>query len=116
MLEKMRKGLFAGIGGVLLTKDKVEELTKRLVRETKMDENQARSFVDEMVEAGEGRWEDFEEAVKKIVRKSMDVGSIQDLRNLRSTIEALESRISSLEAKVSDLERKVSARAGKEAP
>jgi polyhydroxyalkanoate synthesis regulator phasin len=114
MLEKMRKGLLAGIGGVLLTKDKVEELTKRLVRETKMDENQARSLVDEMVEAGEGRWEDFEEAVKKVVRKSMDVGSIQDLQNLRSSIEALESRMSGLEAKVSDLEGRVSAQSSKE--
>jgi polyhydroxyalkanoate synthesis regulator phasin len=110
MLEKVRKGLFAGLGGVLLTKDKVEDLTKELSRETKMDEKQVKSMLDELIETGEGRWEDFEEAVRDVLRKNMGVGSLQELRDLKASIEALERRMSGLEAKVSDLETKVSTR------
>jgi polyhydroxyalkanoate synthesis regulator phasin len=109
MLEKVRKGLFAGLGGVLLTKDKVEDLTKHLARESKMDEKQVKSLVDELIETGQGQWEDFEEAVREVVRKSMDVGSGQDLRDLKGSIDALERRMSGLEAEVSVLQTKVSA-------
>jgi len=112
MLEKVRKGLFAGLGGVLLTKEKVEDLAKGLAKETKMDENQVKSMLDEMIETGEGQWEDFEEAVREVVRKNIGVGSVQELRDLKGSIEGLERRMSGLEAKVSDLETKVSAQSG----
>jgi polyhydroxyalkanoate synthesis regulator phasin len=112
MLEKVRKGLFAGLGGVLLTKDKVEDLTKSLARETKMDEKQVRKMLDELIETGEGRWEDFEEAVREVVRKNIGVGSAQELRDLKGSIEALEKRMSGLEAKVFDLETKLSTQSG----
>jgi polyhydroxyalkanoate synthesis regulator phasin len=108
MLDKVKKGVFAGLGGVLLTKDKAEELTRRLARETKMDEDQVRSLVDDLIETGEGRWEDFEEAVREVVRKNMGAGSLLELRDLKASIEALERRVSGLEAKVSDLETKIS--------
>jgi polyhydroxyalkanoate synthesis regulator phasin len=113
MLEKVRKGLFAGLGGVLLTKDKVEDLTKSLARETKMDEKHVRSMLDDLIETGEGRWEDFEEAVREVVRKNIGVGSAEELRDLKSSIEALETRMSALETKVSDLEIKISSQSGR---
>ena len=34
MLDDIKKGFFAGIGAVLLTRDKVEEVTERLVKES----------------------------------------------------------------------------------
>jgi polyhydroxyalkanoate synthesis regulator phasin len=104
--ETLRKVLLAGLGGVVITGDKLEELKKKLIKENKMSEKEAKGLIDELVEAGEGRWKDFEKSVKEILRKqldSMDVPDRKELDILRDRVESLERRVSALETAPSEL-------------
>lgn len=98
--EKLRKAFLATLGGVAVTGDKLEELKNKLVKENKMTEKEAKGFIDELVEAGEGRWKEFEKSVKEVIRKrldGMDVPDRKELEELKTRIESLERRISALE-------------------
>ncbi|MFO7461468.1 MAG: hypothetical protein R6X07_12690 [Desulfatiglandales bacterium] len=98
--EKLKKILLAGLGGVVVTGDKLEELKKKLIKENKMSEKEAKGLIDELVEAGEGRWKDFEKSVKEILRKQLDTMDVPD----RKELEQMAVRIAILERRVSALE------------
>ena len=105
--EKLKKVLLAGLGGVVVTGDKLEELKKKLVKENKMSEKEAKGLIDELVEAGEGQWKEFEKSAKEMLRKrldSMDVPDRRELEELKNRVEGLERRISALESPVSKSE------------
>lgn len=98
--EKVKKAFLAALGGVAVTGDKLDELKNKLVKENKMTEKEAKGFIDELVEAGEGKWKEFEKSAKEMMRKrldSMDVPDRKELEELKSRIESLERRISALE-------------------
>jgi polyhydroxyalkanoate synthesis regulator phasin len=98
--EKLKKILLAGLGGIVVTGDKLEELKKKLVKENKMSEKEAKGLIDELVEAGEGQWQEFEKSAKEMLRKrldSMDVPDRKELEILKNRVESLERRVSALE-------------------
>jgi len=98
--EKLRKVLLAALGGVVITGDKLEALKKKLVKENKMSEKEAKGLIDELVEAGEGQWKELEKSTKEMLRKrldSMNVPDRKELEELRSKVDSLERRISALE-------------------
>jgi polyhydroxyalkanoate synthesis regulator phasin len=98
--EKLRKVLLAGLGGVVITGDKLEELKKKLMKENKMSEKEAKGFIDDLVEAGENQWKEFEKSAKEVLRKKLDTMEVPDrkeLEILRDRVESLERRVSALE-------------------
>ncbi|MBN2033182.1 MAG: phasin family protein [Deltaproteobacteria bacterium] len=99
--EALKKILLAGLGGVVVTGEKLEELRKKLVKENKMSEKEAKGLIDELVEAGESQWRGFEKSVKEMLRKrldGMDVPDRKELEMLKARIESLENRVSALES------------------
>ena len=101
MFELIKKTLLTGVGLAVMTKDKIEEATKKLVDQAKISREDAQKLADELVELGEQRWTDLEKAVTEITRKGMDSLDIcrqSDLRDLIAKIEALEQRLSTVEA------------------
>ncbi len=64
MLDEFKRIFLTGLGGVVLTGDKLEEWKKRLVKERKMTEKEAKSLFDEMMETGEARWKEFEKTFR----------------------------------------------------
>jgi polyhydroxyalkanoate synthesis regulator phasin len=102
--ETLKKVLLAGLGGVVITGDKLEALKKKLVKENKMSEKEAKGLIDELVEAGEGQWREFEKSAKDMLRKrldSMDVPNRKELDELKRRVDSLERRISALESQSS---------------
>ena len=100
MLEKIGKGLLAGLGAVLLTKEKVEEVVGKLAKETKLSHEDARRLTDELVETGERQWKEMDKAVTEFIRKSldkMDVGSRKEMEDLKERLNNLEKRLVRLE-------------------
>ncbi len=100
MLKEIRKGMMAGIGAVLLTRDKVDEVTQKLVREAKLSEEDARRLAEELVESGEQQFNKVEKAISDGVRTTMDnlgVGRQETLQRLKDKVDALEIRVSILE-------------------
>jgi polyhydroxyalkanoate synthesis regulator phasin len=101
MIEEIVKRAFmAGLGGVVLTGEKLDGLKRKLMKENKMSEKEAKGLIDEMVEAGENQWKEFESALKEIMRKRLDAMDVPD----RKELEQLKARVNNLEQRVTSLE------------
>jgi polyhydroxyalkanoate synthesis regulator phasin len=103
MIEEILKRAFmAGLGGVVLTGDKLDALKKKLMKENKMSEKEAKGLIDGMVEAGESQWKEFESSFREMLRKRLDSMDVPD----RKELEELKVRVNSLEQKFTALENR----------
>jgi polyhydroxyalkanoate synthesis regulator phasin len=104
MLEEIRKGLLSGFGAVLLTKEKAEVATRKLVEEAKISQEDAQKLVDELFKTGTRQWSEMEASLTKTLRKgvdNLDVASKKELHGLKSKVGKLEKRIETLEQQIS---------------
>jgi len=97
MLELIRKSLLAGIGAVVLTKQKVTETTERLVTEGKLSAAEAQKLGEELIKAGERQWDEISTRLGDIFKKGAE--NVEDVKpsefeELRARVEALEKRFS----------------------
>ena len=100
MLEGIRKSLVTGLGAVLLTKEKIEEITRRWAEEAHISREDADRLVDELYSAGQHQWSSVETSMKDAVRgilSSMDIGSRQELEKLKTEMGNLQKRVEMLE-------------------
>jgi polyhydroxyalkanoate synthesis regulator phasin len=100
MLEEIRKGLTAGLGAVLLTKNKIEEITRRWVEEARLSREDADRLADELYAAGQHQRSSVEIAIKDAVRRAlsaMDIGSRQEFEKLQAEVSNLQRRVALLE-------------------
>ncbi len=105
MLKEIKQGLFAGLGAVLLTKDKVDEAVQKLVKESKINKAEAEKLTRELVDSGEKQWEDLEASLGKSVRKgvqSLDIASKKELQALKRKVKKLEGRMTLIEEMLQD--------------
>ena len=104
MLEEIRKGLLSGLGAVLLTKEKADEVTRKLVDEAKISKEDAEKLVDELFETGTRKWSEIEASLSKALRKgvdNLDIASRKELHGLKSKVGKLEKRVKTLEQSIS---------------
>jgi len=100
MLEEIQKKLITGLGAVLLTKDKIEEITRQLVHEARLSREDADRLADELYQAGRCQWASMETSLKDAVRRtlsSVDIGSRQELERLKTKVDTLQKRVELLE-------------------
>ena len=94
MVELLKKSVYATIGIALMTREKAEEIGKKVAEEAQLSENEGKQFVDELL----ARAEETRSAFEKTVTKQVE--SVLHKINLptRSEVEALELRLRRLEA------------------
>ena len=100
MLDEIRKNLLTGLGAVLLTKDKIEEITRRLVDETRLSRRDADRLADELYRAGRDQWTSLESLIREAARRAlsgMDIASRQEFEKLQSEVRHLRKRVDLLE-------------------
>jgi len=100
LVEMIRKSLLASLGAAVVTKDKVEEATKRWVDEGKISKDEAEKLAQDLVESGKHQWEDIQEKIAESVRKGMDnfdIGSKKEFQELKGRVENIEKRLTILE-------------------
>ncbi|MEN6441057.1 MAG: hypothetical protein ABFD97_21015 [Syntrophobacter sp.] len=100
MLELLKKSLMAGLGAVVITRDKVREVTRTLVDEGKMSTDEAEKFADDLVKSGEREWEDINSKLQSTAKKwsdNMEVVRKKDLQDLHAKLELMEQRLRTLE-------------------
>ena len=106
MLEEIRKALQTGLGAVLLTKEKAEEISRKMVKEAKLSKEDANTLKQELLSSGERQWNEMEksllEAIKKAVKK-LDIGKRSELQEIREKVEDLEKRVEMIEESVMNL-------------
>lgn len=96
----LKKNLLTGIGAVLLTKKKIEEITRQWVDEARLSREDADRLADELLQAGRKQWTSIEAVIKDTVRRilsSMDVGSRRKLEELNAKVSNLQKRVELLE-------------------
>lgn len=100
MLEDIKKAFLAGIGAVVLTRDKVERVIDRFVEENKLSREEGQRLADELVQSGEKQWSNLEERILDTVRNGidrLDIGRRTELEALQERVENVEKRIAFLE-------------------
>jgi polyhydroxyalkanoate synthesis regulator phasin len=100
MFEEIRKGLLSGLGGVLLTKEKIEEIIRKMVDEAKMSKEDARKLREDLLATGERQWAQIQESISDAFRKgvkSLDIGSKSEVVRLKKRVDNLEKRLKILE-------------------
>jgi len=100
MLGLLKKGMLAGIGAVVLTRDKIREATRTLVEEGKLSSDEAEKFAEDLVKSGERQWKEINAKFQASMRKfseNLEMVRKKDFLDLKDKVEVLEQRLSRLE-------------------
>ena len=101
IFEMIRKSMLASLGAAVVTKEKVEEATKRWVEEGKISRDEAERLAQDLVESGKHQWDDIQEKMTETVRKGLDtfdIGSKKEFRELKTRVDDIEKKIAEWEA------------------
>lgn len=100
MFDLIKKSILAGIGAVVITAEKVQEATRRLVEEGKISTEEAERLADDLVRSGEKQWEELSGKVSESMKRGMDNLDFirrKEYQDLRTRVELLEQRVILLE-------------------
>ena len=107
MLETIKNGFFAGLGAMVITKKKADEVLERLVEQGKITSQEARDIAEELSVSGRQELEryrdSFTEAVGEAV-SSLDVAGKRRQDELAGKVEDLEKRLAMAEDRLQELE------------
>lgn len=102
MLDFIRKSLLAGIGAAVVTKEKVESLTKKWVDDGKISREEAEKLTNELVESGQKQWDDLQSKISETIKKGLEglkLVTRTDLEALSRQMEEIEKRLAALDGK-----------------
>lgn len=94
MFEILRKALLAGVGVTYLTKDKIEEVGKKIAQDAKVSEAEGRKFVDELVKKSVEAKGSLEKTVSEKIETALHAMNLPT----RKDVDELKSKIAKLEA------------------
>ena len=95
MEDLFKKFLYAGVGIVSLTAEKLQNVVDELVKDEKLSIEEGKKIVTDFEKNVEGKKEEFEAQLKKMTEKT-----IKSFRFVhKEEVDALKSRIEALEAK-----------------
>jgi polyhydroxyalkanoate synthesis regulator phasin len=93
MLDVIKKTLYSAVGMAYLTKERAEELGKKLVQDVDMSEEEGKRFMDELMKSSEEARRGLRKTIDEVVEntlKRLDVPTGKEMHELRRRIEALE--------------------------
>ena len=94
MIEMLKKSVYATIGIALMTREKAEEIGKKVAEEARLSETEGKQFVDELLKRAEETRASFEKTVARQVETALRKVNIPSRRE----IDELELRVRKLEA------------------
>jgi polyhydroxyalkanoate synthesis regulator phasin len=96
LFETLKKTLYAGVGMAFLTREKIEEMAKKMAEEAKLGETEGKKFIDELLKKSEEAKTSFQRTVDAGVSAAMErmnVARDRDLKALEARVKALEARL-----------------------
>lgn len=102
MKELAKKGLFLGLGLLVMSKEQVERAVDELVQKGKISAAESRNLVNQLIETGEKEREQMDQALRDRLSKILSELDIPT----RKDLEALEERIRRLEEEKEEKEEK----------
>ncbi len=100
MLELIKRGFFASIGAAILTKEKIDEATRRLVEEGKLTSAESEKLAEDLIRAGEQQWEEINAKTSTTFSKfteSLEFVRKKDFDELKKRLDLLEERVSMMQ-------------------
>ncbi len=94
MFDLLKKTMLTGIGIASMTKDKIEELGKKISAESKLSAAEGKKFVNDLLKQSEKARENLEAQVQKLVKNALgklDIPTREDLNRLEKRIKKLEN-------------------------
>lgn len=95
MMDLIKKTMYLGVGLACMTKEKVEEISRELIKKGELSATEGKEFIDDLTQKSEEARKALEKRVEKIVKSvlaKLDIATKDDLA-------ALEKRIVKLEGK-----------------
>ena len=96
LFDTLKKTLYAGVGIAFLTREKIEEMAKKLAEEAKLGETEGKKFIDEFLKKSEEAKSSIQRAIDAGVSSAlerMNVARDRDLKALEARVKALEARL-----------------------
>ena len=96
MQDLIKKALSLGLGAMLVSKDKVEEVVNELVKKGELGQEEGKTLVSELIKKGEASVNEVEGIIEKIVKGVMEKLSLptrKELNELKSEIEELKEKV-----------------------
>ena len=94
MFDLLKKIILTGIGIASMTKDKIEELGKKISEESKLSAEEGKRLVQDLLRQSEKAKNHLEAEVQKFVKialEKLDIPTHEDLNRLEKRIKKLEN-------------------------
>ncbi|MFC4077052.1 phasin family protein [Salinithrix halophila] len=102
MKDFVKKGMAAGLGLAVISKERAEKAVNELVKRGELAPSASRELLDKLITRGEQEREELDSLLRERVKKilgEMEVATQEDIRRLEQHIRLLENQLS--ETKVS---------------
>ncbi|MGE9296747.1 MAG: phasin family protein [Puniceicoccales bacterium] len=96
MIDFIKKGMLAGVGAAVVSKESAEKALSELVEKGKISTNEAREMADKIVGQGREEYEKSRDEFQKWFEEMLHRGNVASQKDFT----ALEARVTALEAKV----------------
>ncbi len=97
MIDLLKKGMLAGLGATVTTKEKVESLLNDLVEKGKLSRDDAKHTADKIIEESRKEFDDVKDELNKRFVELLHKGNVvtQDqMASLEARVKALETALS----------------------
>lgn len=106
MIDLIRKTVLAGVGAMVMTREKIEESMSELVEKGRISAREAREVAEKIAEEGRREFEtvsvDTQKRIKEMLEQ-MGVGQKDKIGDLETRLLALEIEVQNLTHKVKSL-------------
>ncbi len=96
MQDILKKALSLGLGALLVSKDKIEDVVNELVKKGELGQEEGKNLVNELIEKGEASVNEVEVKIEKIVKgimEKLNLPTRKELDELKSEIEQLKEKL-----------------------
>ncbi len=96
MQDLLKKAFSLGLGALMVSKDKIEEVVNELVKKGELGQEEGKNLVNELIEKGEASMHEVEDKIEKIVKSVMEKLNLptrKELDELKSEIEQLKEKL-----------------------
>lgn len=93
MIDMMKKAMFAGMGIISLTKEKVEELAQDFIEKGKLTEQEGKKFVDEILEHSDESKEAIRQQIDERIQfalEKMHIAKSSEVEELKAQVMKLQ--------------------------
>jgi len=96
MFDLIKKTILASVGFGVMTKEKIEELGKEMIKKGEVSEKEGKEFIDGLVKKSEEAQKEIETKIYKMIQdslKKMNLATKEDITRLNKKIARTEQGI-----------------------